>query len=116
MTADTTCTGTPMATASISALRALGIGAQVGLGQHHDRRGAALPGGGEVALDAARVEVRVERGHQEGNVDIGRHDLRGMRAADRLAHEGAAAREQVMDGGAALRGADGRATQSPATG
>ncbi len=83
-----------------------GVGAEVGLGQHHDGGGAAVPGGGEIALDAARIEVRIERCHQEGDVGIGRDDLRGMAAAHGLAQEGAAAREHIMDGGAGFRGAN----------
>ena len=83
-----------------------GVGAQVGLGQHDDGRGAALPGGGEVALDAAGVEVGIQRGDQEGHVDIGGDHLRGVAAAHGLAQEGAAARQQMVDGGAAFRGAD----------
>ena len=52
------------------------------------------------------VEIGIQRGDQEGHVDIGGDDLRAAAAAHRLAHEGAAARQQMVDGGARLRGAN----------
>ena len=106
VTAETTCTGTPSATPLDLGLVRVAVLAQVRLGQHHHRGGAALPGGGQVALDAARVEVGVQRRDQEGHVDVGGDHLRRAATADRLAHEGAAARQQVVDGGAGLRGAN----------
>ena len=36
---------------------------------------AARPGDGEVALDPPEVEVVVEPGHEERDVDVGGHDL-----------------------------------------
>ena len=38
-------------------------------------RGAAVPGDDEVALDAARIEVAVEPGHEEDGIDVRRDDL-----------------------------------------
>jgi hypothetical protein len=82
--------------------------AEIGLGQNDHRRGAAFPGGGEIALDAARVEVTVQRGDQEGHVDVGGDNLRTAGATCGLAHERTAPRQHIVDGGAPLLGADSR--------
>ena len=51
------------------------VGAEVEFVEDDDRRGAALPGRGEVALDAAGAEVVVEAGDEEGAVEVGGEDL-----------------------------------------
>ena len=58
VTAETTCTGTPKVTPPSCATAASMLVAQVGLGQHDDGLGAALPGERQVALQPARVRGR----------------------------------------------------------
>ena len=53
----------------------------VGLVEHDDRGRAAGPGHREVALEAAQVEVAVEAGDDQRDVDVGREDLLVGRAA-----------------------------------
>ena len=53
----------------------------VGLVEHDDRGGAAGPRDREVALEAAQVEVAVEAGDDQRDVDVGREDLLVGRAA-----------------------------------
>ena len=80
---------------------------EVGFVEDDHRLGAAFPGDGEVALDAAEVVVGVERGDEEHGVDVRRDDLFGGVA--RLAGGGAGkfgfAMEHHMDVGARLAGA-----------
>src|SRR4051812_36198283 len=38
---------------------------EVGFVEHHDRLGSAFPGDGEVALDAAKIEVLIKRGDEQ---------------------------------------------------
>ena len=56
---------------------ALDVGGEVGLVEDHDRLGARAPGDGEVALQPTGVELVVERGHDQQQVDVGRQDLLG---------------------------------------
>ena len=62
MTLEMATIGTPNATDSTSRDRGVDVVREVGLGQHEDRPGAALPGEGEVPLETAQVQVLVERG------------------------------------------------------
>ena len=68
-------TGTPKAIASTSSTLQLVVGAEVGLRQHDHGLGAALPGHRHVALQAAEVEVLVQRHDQEDGVDVGGEHL-----------------------------------------
>ena len=76
---------------------ALDVGADVCLRQHDRGLGAAPPRGREVALEPARVRLDVERGDDEGGVDVGRDDLLRERRARRLADEGRAPGQDVVD-------------------
>ena len=78
--------------------QAIGVRAGVGLGEHDDRLGAALPGCREIALQPAQAEVAVERGDQKNEVDVGRHHLRAAAWSGSPADEHAGTRQQVMDG------------------
>jgi hypothetical protein len=69
----------------------------VGLGEDDLGGGAALPERDEVALDAARLEVRPERRDGERDVDVRRERLRGRRQAGRISDDGAAAGEDGSD-------------------
>jgi hypothetical protein len=80
----------------------VGILAAVELVEHDDGPGAAVPGGGEVALDAARVEVAVQPGDEEDGVDVGRHHLLVGALAGHLARELGSAGEDGVDQGAAV--------------
>ena len=73
------------------------VAAQVGLRQHHDRLGSALPGRRDVTLEPAQAEVVVEAGEQERGVDVCREHLFVRGEAGALPHEGAAAREDRRD-------------------
>lgn len=85
--------------------RSLDVVAEVGLRQQDHRLGAALPGGREVALEAARVEVVRERGRQEGDVDVGgEHLLLGAVPGGLARDRAAACQHGVDDGASALLG------------
>ena len=71
--------GTPGATARRTASVRLGVGHEVGLVEHEHRRAAAGGGHGDEALQAARVEVAVGGGDDEGDVDVGGQVLAGAR-------------------------------------
>ena len=84
----------------------LEVAGDVGLVEDDDRGDAARPGDGEVALEAAQVEVAVEAGDQERDVDVGRDDLLVGEVAGGppagvggAAHEGRPAREDRGDHG-----------------
>ncbi len=77
----------------------LRIDAEVRLRQRHHGSRPALPRGGEIALDPARIQVGVQRGDHKGDVDIGGDDLQTPQAVGRPAHESRAARQDGMDGG-----------------
>ena len=76
----------------------------------HDHRGdPAGPGHGEVALQAAQVEVAIEPGDQERDVDVGRDHLligevagRPPARVGRAAHEGRPARQDRGDHGSVV--------------
>src|SRR5207342_2201043 len=59
--------------------------------------GTALPEGDEVALDAARLEIRSERRDGKCDVDVRRERLRRGGQAGRVPHDGAAARQHLAD-------------------
>ncbi len=61
--------------------------ADVGLGQDDHRVGTALPGHGQVPLDPARVEILVQRRHQQRQIHVGRHHLLGGDLAGRVSHK-----------------------------
>jgi hypothetical protein len=69
----------------------------VRLRQHDLRRRAALPERDEIALDAARLEVRPERRDGERDVDVRGERLRGRRQAGRVPDDGAAPRQHRPD-------------------
>ena len=77
--------------------RRLDVRAEIGLGQDDNRRRPALPGAGQIALQAARIEIGIERGGQKGGVDIGRHHLGPALPAGGLAHEGGAPWQDMVD-------------------
>ena len=78
--------------------------AKIGFGQNDDWGGAALPGSGQVAFDPPRVEIRVQRRHQERYIHIRGNDLRRGATSDRFALEGATARKEMLNGGGRLVG------------
>ena len=66
----------PKAIASTSSTRSSYVGREVGLREDDHGLGAALPGHRDVALEAAQVEVLVQRHEQEDRVDVrGEHLL-----------------------------------------
>ena len=90
-------TGAPEAMASTSANPGVRIVGEVGLGQQDDRLRAALPGGDQVALDPAEVEIGVEAGREEHRVDVGGDDLLAGRVACDLPREPTAPRQDRED-------------------
>ena len=72
----------------------------VGLVEHDDRIGPAVPGDGKVALDPPQVEgpAAVEATDEEHRVDIGGNDLLLRTAAGDLAREAALPRQHGRDG------------------
>ena len=70
---------------------------EIDLVRHDHRDRAAVPRGGEVPLEPARVEVAAERGHQEDRVDVGRHHLRDGSPPGFLPGERGAARQNGFD-------------------
>src|ERR687892_1389610 len=77
----------------------LRIGMEVRLGENNRRLRATGPGGGEIPLDPAQVEVTVQRGRDEYPVDVGRDhlNLRGLPCL--LALEARPTREDRRDKG-----------------
>ena len=74
-----------------------GVVADVELREHDDRIGAGVPRRREVALQAARIEVGVQPGHEQHRVDVGDEDvLLGFQPRG-LARDLRAAREQRLD-------------------
>ena len=71
--------------------------AQVGLGQHDDRLGTAVPSGGDVPLQPPEAEVVVEPREQEGGVDVRRQHLFVRAEAGAFADECTAARQDRRD-------------------
>ena len=76
--------------------QALDVVAGVGLGQQEHRPRPALQRGGQVAFQPARVEIGVQRGRQQGHVDVGGHHLHRLGGAGGHAGEG---RGAGQDGG-----------------
>ena len=65
----------------------------VGLREHDLGRRAGLPDRDEVALEAARLEIRAERRDDERDVDVRGERLRRRRQAGGVADDRAAARQ-----------------------
>ena len=104
-------------TAATSATQRRQVGAEIGLGQQHDRLGAALARQQQIALEPPRAEVGVERHDDEHDVDVGGDDLLVGDVAGDLAREAAAARQHRDDRAAVLVGTACEATtQSPTAG
>ena len=90
---------------------------EIRLVEDDDRRGAAFPRGHQIALDAARIEIVIEAGHQEDDVDVGGDDLLLGGIAGGAAREARRARQDGADPRvAASPGAASTATQSPTAG
>ena len=94
----------------------VGVVAEVGLGEHDHRLRAALPGGGQIALQPPGVEVGVQRGDQQRHVDVGGDHLRRLHGVGGLAQEGRAPRHHRVDGARPSSERGASATQSPTTG
>ena len=73
---------------------------EIDLVEHDDRRGATVPDRGQVALDAARVEVAVRRADEAEDVDVGGDRLRRGLGVRRAADHRRAPPQDVMDDGA----------------
>ena len=74
---------------------------EIRLVQHDHRRGAALPGDDQIALEPARIEVVIEAADEKYRVDIGRDDLFLGGIAGRAAREAAGPGENGLDAGVA---------------
>jgi len=72
---------------------------EVGFIEHHDRLGSAFPGDGEVALDAAKIEILIERGDEQDGVDIGGDNLLGIGVAGGAPGKLGSSRQHGMDVG-----------------
>ena len=79
----------------------LRIGDQVRLVQHDHRRGAALPGDDEIALEAPRIEVVIETADEKHGVDVGSDDLFFGGIAGRAPREPAGPGQHGLDAGVA---------------
>jgi len=75
----------------------LRIRADIGLVEHEDRTSAAVEDGIDVALEAAQVEVGVQRRDDEHLVDVGREHLSLHCGPRGLAAQARAPRERVHD-------------------
>ena len=102
MTALTACTGTPIVTGSTSSEFDCGILGGVALVDDDHRGRAAVPGGGQVALESPRVEVEAERGDDEHRVHVRGDDLLDGSLVRLLAGEGGTPRQDGFDHGLAL--------------
>ena len=71
--------------------------AQIRFGQDHHRLRAAVIRNGEIALQAAEVEILVERHAQKDRVDVCRDDLLLLCAAGSFPKKAAFARKQAAD-------------------
>ena len=85
---------------------------EIGLVENDDRLGARTPGQAEIALEPARVQVMVERGHDEQEVDVGGEDLLVGRPVARCpADDCRAPGEETLD--QPLTGVAGRLEHDP---
>ena len=89
----------------------VGVVEQVGFVEEDDGLGAALAGDGEEALDAAEVEIGVERGDEEDGVEVGGDGLLVAVLAGGAAAETRFPREHGED--VELAGAGARARGDP---
>ena len=112
----TTWTGTPIATPRYGGQRGLDVVAEVGLGEHDDRLGARVPHCRQIALEAAEIEIAVEAGDEEDDVDVrSEHLLLGREQGGFPGDRRPAWKDRVDD--RADPSSWGRiTTQSPATG
>jgi hypothetical protein len=74
-----------------------GFAGEVGFVQHDHGLRAARAGGGEVAFDAAEVEIRVERTDEEYGIDVRGDHLLDIALAGGFAGELRAARQHGVD-------------------
>ena len=74
-----------------------GVVEDVELREHDDRVGAGVPGRGQVALEATRVEVPVEPGDEQHRVDVRDEDVLLGLEPRRLARDLRATRQQRLD-------------------
>ena len=81
-------TGTAAARDWTSRAAERGVGVEVGFIEDDDGGGAGLVGEGQVALDTAEIEIPVEPGDQEHDVDVGGDQLLGFAIAGRHGGEG----------------------------
>src|SRR5262249_17376375 len=84
---------------------------EVDLADDDDRRRAAVPRGGEIALEAAGAGVAVGRGGGQEAADVGGDDLLRVAAAGGAADELRAPRQDVVDHGGFVAG--GRGDRDP---
>ena len=96
----TSTVGTPSATAAMASVSGSQVVDEIDLVEHDDRVGAALPDGGQVALDPPRIEIAVGRGDEAEDVDVGRDHLRGGVRVRRAADHGRPPPQDMMDDGA----------------
>ena len=74
---------------------------EIRLVQDDHRRGAALPGDDEIALEPAGVEVVIETADEKDRVDVGGHDLFLGRITGRTTREPAGPGKNGLDAGVA---------------
>jgi hypothetical protein len=71
------------------------IRTEVDFVEQDDRLGPTAPDRREIALDATRIEVAVDRGDDECDVDVGRQDLFMRQAARGASRDDALPRQDV---------------------
>lgn len=79
------------------------MAAQVGFGQNHHRRGAAVPANGQITLQPPQIKILVHGHADKDRVDIAGNHLLLLGCARRLADKGAFSREHMVDDGMAAR-------------
>ena len=100
----TASTSTPGAARRDVVAQMCGVGHEVGLGEHDQRRGSALPGEREEPLDPADVGFRVQALGDDRHVDVGRQYLAVRRPGrDRGAYEGRSSRQDCLGGNPRIR-------------
>jgi hypothetical protein len=79
------------------------IGTEIGLAQQNDRLSTALPDRPEVPLEAAGIEIRIQRHDDECDVYVCDDNLLCRALASDLARELGAARQYFMNQGFSFR-------------